>query len=115
VAAGRSSPALQTLTITVPRYLRLASRRGVSVSDATARHTRIRFTDHAAHGTTLTIMLREATHSMRVRLAPPSLRAAGGQVQAAALQTGSRVPLTLSVTDANSGQSKLTRKVTIGT
>jgi len=25
------------------------------------------------------------------------------------------VPLTLSVTDANSGQSKLTRKVTIGT
>ena len=115
VAAGRGSPALQTLTITVPRYLRLASRRGVSVSDTTARHTRIRFTDHAAHGTTLTIMLREATHSMRVRLAPPSLRAAGGQVQAAALQTGSRVPLTLSVTDANSGQSKLTRKVTIGT
>jgi subtilase family serine protease len=115
VTAGRGAPALQTLTITVPRYLRLASRRGVTVTYTTAKHVRIRFTDHAAGGTALMITLRQPTDSMRVRLAPPSLRAAGGQEQAAALQSGSRVPLTLSVTDANSGHSKLTPKVTIGT
>jgi subtilase family serine protease len=114
VAAGRSAPALQTLTITLPRSLRLASRRGITVTDTTAKRGRLRFTDHAARGNTLTITLRQPTDSMRVQLAPPSLRAAGGQDQAAALQTGSRVPLTLSVTDADAGQSKLTPKFAVG-
>ena len=111
VSAGRDSPPLQTLTITVPRYLRIASRRGVGVTTTAAKPTRLRFTDHATRGTSLTIRLRQATDSLRVQLAPPSLHTAGAQ--ATALQSGSRVSLSLSVTDANSGQSKLTPKVTV--
>ena len=111
VSAGRDSPPLQTLTITVPRYLRIASRHGVGVSSTAAKPTRLRFTDHATRGTSLTITLRQATNSLRVQLAPPSLRTAGAE--ATALQSGSRVSLSLSVTDADSGQSKLTPKVTV--
>ena len=111
VSAGRDAPALQTLTITVPRSLRVASRHGVSVSTAAARPTRLRFADHATGGASLTITLRRAATRLRVRLAPPSLRTVGAG--SAALATGSRVPLLLSVTDASSGQSRLTRKVTV--
>jgi hypothetical protein len=114
VTAGRGAPPLQTLTITVPRYLRVAARRGVTVTGTTVKPQRLRFTDNASGGITLTLKLRQVTDSMRVRLAPPGLRVADGREQAAALQSGGRVQLTLSVTDAASGQSKLTPKVTVG-
>jgi hypothetical protein len=111
VSAGRNAPALQRLTITVPRYLRVASRRGIGVSTAAAKPARIRFTDRVTRQTSLTITLRQPAMRLRVTLAPPSLRAAG--TQTALLETGDRVSLSLSVTDVNSGQSRLTPKVTV--
>jgi subtilase family serine protease len=111
VSAGRDAPLLQRLTITVPRYLRVGSRHGIGVSTAAAKPVRLRFTDHVTRRTSLTITLRQPATRLRVQLAPPSLRAVGAKT--AALDTGSRVALSLSVTDVDSGQSKLTPKVTV--
>jgi subtilase family serine protease len=110
LAAGRDAPPIQALQVTVPRGLRLLSRRGVSVAAAGAVARRLRFSDHAVRST-LTIKLRSAAAGLRVKLSSPGLAAAGGRVPDAARSGQPRLLLSLSVVDATAGTSRLVAKV----
>ncbi|MGA9860459.1 MAG: protease pro-enzyme activation domain-containing protein [Solirubrobacteraceae bacterium] len=111
VAAGRQAPQLQTLAITLPSGLRVAARRGVSVTSTGRRPIALRFTDHGGPAGTLTIRLRRAAESMHVTLAPPSLSLRTGRIPA--LRGGNHVALMISVTDSSAGQSRLSARVTV--
>jgi hypothetical protein len=79
VTAARDAPALETITVTLPRGLRLArSRRGVTVNSAARKPNSLAFTDRVTRGTTITIKLRQAIASLRITLSLPALRQAGG-------------------------------------
>ena len=113
MSAGRDAPPLRTLTVTVPRYLRVASRHGVSVTSTAAKPARLPFTDHATRSDHADDHAAPGDHPGPGAARAPEPALGRAEPQPAALATGSRVPLTLSVTDASSGQSKLTPKVTV--
>jgi hypothetical protein len=111
VTAGRDAPALQSMTLTLPRTLRVAARAGIAVTSTARKPVALRFTDHATHASALTITLRRPASSLRVKLGPPSLSAAGGRV--AALRGGSKQPLALMLTDVSAERLKVTAKVAV--
>jgi hypothetical protein len=112
VTAGRNAPALESLTLTLPRTLRVvAARAGIAVTSTARKPVALRFTDRATRATTLTITLRRSASSLRVKLGPPSLSAAGGRV--AALRGGTKQALALMLTDVNAERLKVTAKVAV--
>jgi subtilase family serine protease len=111
VTAGKDAPDLRTLEITVPRVLIVAPGRGVSVTSTARKPTHLRFSDHAARGTVLTIKLRKTAGSVRIALAAPSLGARGGRVADSAFHR--RQVVTVSVVDAAARRTRLTEKVAI--
>ena len=111
VTAGQDAPDLRTLEITVPRALIVAAGRGVAVTSTARRPVHLRFTDHAAHQTVLTVKLRKTTRSVRITLSAPSLRARGGRVPNSALR--SRQVVTVQVVDATARRTRLSEKVAI--
>jgi subtilase family serine protease len=111
VSAGRNAPALQTIAVTLPRGLRLArSRRGVAVKSTARKPASLAFTDRVTRRTTITIVLRQAIGSLRITLAPPTLLQAGSRF-ATSVRSGSRLALSISVTDAAAGNSRLAENV----
>jgi Pro-kumamolisin, activation domain/Putative Ig domain len=111
VTAGRDAPALQTIVVTLPTALRLThSRRGVAVKSTARKPIRLAFTDSLTHGRTLTIRLHQAIGSLRITLAPPTLRQVGGRVSTS-VRNRSRLALSISVTDAAAGNVRVAAKV----
>jgi Pro-kumamolisin, activation domain/Putative Ig domain len=101
VAAGRGSPALQDLTVMLPKELVLASTRGVSLTIGGGRP---RFTASSTGGA-LVITLRRAVGRVRVTLSYPALRvAAGRQPNASGREAGE---VTVQVTNASRGSSRV--------
>jgi subtilase family serine protease len=113
LTAGTNAPDLETIAVTVPRGLRLGSARsGVRITN-TARHpSALRFTSRVTRGSTITIKLRSGIASMHVVLAPPALRLSGGRV-ADSVKRSNRPKLTVSVTDASAGRSRLTGRLAL--
>jgi subtilase family serine protease len=100
VAAGRGSPALRSLTITMPKELVLTSTRGVGLASGS---TRPGFTDYTVDGA-LVITLRRALGRVRVTLSYPGLRVAARHPNA----TGAKAAdLTVVATDAARGSSRI--------
>jgi hypothetical protein len=112
VTAGRDAPDLRTLAITVPRVLSVAAGRGVTVAGAGRPARRLRFSDRTSRGNLLTISLRRTARSVRIVLAPPSLRARGGKVAASRLPHSRQVVM-VSVLDAGAGRTQLSEKVAV--
>ncbi|HET8978177.1 MAG TPA: protease pro-enzyme activation domain-containing protein [Solirubrobacteraceae bacterium] len=111
VSAGRHAPKLQRIAVTLPRGLWLArARRGVSVT-ATGRGAKgLGFRTRVQRARTITITLRRPIASLRLTLAPPTLRQAGGRV-AAAIRRRRRLALGVSVIDVARSSSRLTAHV----
>jgi hypothetical protein len=112
VTAGQDAPALQTLAITVPRALRIGAGRGVTVTSTARQPVRLRFTGRATRAAVLTIKLRKAARSVRIKLAAPSLSARGGRVAAWTLRRGRQV-VTVNVVDAAAERTRLTETVAV--
>jgi subtilase family serine protease len=110
VTAGRNAPALTTLQVTVPRGLRLGSRRAVSVV-APGGPARLRFLTHVSRHRTATIVLAAATSSVRITLGPAALSVQGGRVPSAVQLGQSPLQLGVEVSDAAGGESRLTASV----
>jgi Pro-kumamolisin, activation domain/Putative Ig domain/Subtilase family len=109
--AARDAPPLHTIAVTLPSGLRLGrAGRGVAVTTAGQHPTRLRFTATLSHARTITIALRSAVGGVRIALGPPILRQVGGRVADAA-RSGRRLALSVSVTDAEAGNSRLGAKV----
>jgi subtilase family serine protease len=111
VTAGENAPDLRTLEITVPRVLIVAPGQGVSVTSTARKPTHLRFSDHAARGTVLTIRLRTTARSVRITVAAPSLSARGGRVADSTFHH--RQVVAVSVVDAAARRTRLTEKVAI--
>ncbi|MGI8506380.1 MAG: protease pro-enzyme activation domain-containing protein [Solirubrobacteraceae bacterium] len=106
VAAGRGSPALRELVVTLGGNLRLTSARNVRIAASGA--ARPHFTATAAGGV-LRIELDRAFHTLWLTLAYPALRAASGRHPQA---RGPKAPeLAVSVLDAGHGSSRLSARI----
>ncbi|HWE11544.1 MAG TPA: protease pro-enzyme activation domain-containing protein [Solirubrobacteraceae bacterium] len=111
VSSDRNAPALQTIAVTLPAALRLVhARHGVSVKTTARKPSRLAFTDSLTRARTITIRLREAIASLRITLAPPTLRQVGGRV-ATSVRSGRRLAVSISVIDAAAGNSHVAAKV----
>ncbi|MGH2857011.1 MAG: protease pro-enzyme activation domain-containing protein [Solirubrobacteraceae bacterium] len=115
VRSARGAPPLQSLTITVPRTLRLrAHAGGISVSAAAPGRGRVRFTAAGSRRTMLRIMLRASTGAVRVLLRSPALTEAGGRVPAGRVPATvgrGRLGIGLAITDATGGVVELRRRL----
>ncbi|MGH2875131.1 MAG: putative Ig domain-containing protein, partial [Solirubrobacteraceae bacterium] len=110
VRSGRGAPPLQTLTVTVPRTLRLrAHAGGISVRAAAPARGRVRFTARGAGRTRLTIRLRASTRAVRVLLRAPALTVPGGRVPAIVMHRARG--LVLAIVDADGGVVQLRRRL----
>jgi hypothetical protein len=109
VAAGRDAPKLQTLTVALPRGLSFSrSRATVTVGGLKVKH--LRYTASLQRGT-LVLKLKTAAQQVRVTIAYPRLTSGGSLAAQVARHGGSRVTVTVHVTDAARLATKLTSKI----
>jgi subtilase family serine protease len=104
VSAGRGSPALSSLAVSLPSYLQLASGRGLRIR-ARGVH-RVRFGDRIVHGV-LEITLRRGVAQLTVTLSPPQLRVLARRLAHARGHTGASTKLGVALTDAAGGTTHL--------
>jgi subtilase family serine protease len=109
LTAGRSAPALKTISLVLPRGLRFTSSRA-TVTVAGRGGRRLKFSV-SLKGVTLTIKLAQAATQSRVSIASPRLAASGSLSAAVARRQSSRVSITMRVTDAGSVTTKLALKI----
>jgi hypothetical protein len=102
VTAGRSAPAFQRLSVSLPSGLKLASTRGVTLKARGVRHPR--FSLHLSGGT-LQIGLRHSLSELSLTLSRPAVQAVSGRRAHARARGASK--LTLSLVDTGSGTSRL--------
>ncbi len=107
VDAGHDSPAISSLTIMLPRSLRLSSGQGVSALAATGPGTALRFSMRLAGPRTAIISLGSPARSLRLRFRSPALSAVGGRLPDAALAGSDRLRLTVGIVDAGNATSRL--------
>jgi hypothetical protein len=100
IAAGRGSPPLHDLAVTMPKDLALASARGVSLTSDLGRP---RFAARAAGGA-LVIVLHGVLMRVRITLSYPALRIAPGRRPNASGRQA--LELTVRVTDGSHGLSR---------
>jgi subtilase family serine protease len=103
LSAARTSPKLQTIQLSLPRDLRLRSRRGVTVTYTFGR--RLRAAVSVSRQGVATIRLAQPAGGVRVTLVPPSLTTVAGRIPSATSRVGRR--LTVAITDADAGHSRL--------
>ena len=101
VAAGRGSPALLDLTVTMPKELALTSARGVRLTSGSGRP---RYTAQATDGA-LVITLRRAFGRVRIVLSYPELRVAAGRHPDSSGRQAAE--LAVQVTNASRGSSRV--------
>ncbi len=101
VAAGRGSPALLDLTVTMPKELALGSARGVRLTSGSGPP---RYTAQASDGA-LVITLRRALGRVRIVLSYPELRVEAGRHPDASGRQAAE--LTVQVTNASRGSSRV--------
>jgi hypothetical protein len=98
ITAGRNAPALRSVAVSVPRSLRLASARRVTIAGLGG--PRPRFTAGVAHGV-LTIKLRRPVQKLRITISYPAIRVgAGGGVSSQHTRAAPVLTLDLGVIDA---------------
>jgi subtilase family serine protease len=109
LTAGRSAPALKTISLVLPRGLHFtSSRETVTVTGRGGR--RLNFTA-SLKGVTLTIKLAQTATQPRVSIAYPRLAASGSFSAAVARRQSSRMSITVRVSDAGNVTTKLALKV----
>jgi subtilase family serine protease len=106
VTAGRGAPDIELLQVTLPRGLRLDSRRGITVTFP--RAPGVRYEIATRHPSTVTITLGAPAAEVRLTFGPPGLAIEGGRLPATSAGL-----LALGVLDASAGQSRLSAAVTL--
>ena len=108
VTAGRRAPAIRTLEVTVPRGLRLGSRRAVAVIAATGGTRPLPSSVHVSRHSSATIKLTTPASSLRIVLGPAALSTVGGRLPSATGRSSSGPQLALTALDAGAGRSRVT-------
>ncbi len=106
VTAGKDAPDIEMLQVTLPRGLRLDSRRGIIVT--APRAPGVRYQIATGRPSTVTIRLAVPATEVRVTFGPPGLSVEGGRLPATSAGL-----LALSVLDAGAGQTRLSAAVTL--